>query len=190
MPQPRRGQTGPRVLQRPLRPSWFPARSFALRNRHRPSSRSKDRKWSAPARSEPPNKAGRSRCPPTVTPQSWAGMMTTQASERHGSTPPRRAECEQGPRGRRLSLRLGHGRRGKLIGSEHKRIIFKARAWSGAFVFVDSRLLRRSLACPSSVASYTIGRAPCMNVSFASGGDHETPRRRTHVESRRSPLCT
>jgi hypothetical protein len=42
-----------------------------------------------------------------------------------------------GPRRHRLSLQLGHGRRGTLIGSEHKRIKFKASASSGAFVLVD-----------------------------------------------------
>ena len=32
-------------------------------------------------------KATRSRCPPTATPRSWAGLTTTRASERRGSSP-------------------------------------------------------------------------------------------------------
>ena len=34
-----------------------------------------------------PTKASRSRCPPTATPRSWAGMTTTRSPERRGSSP-------------------------------------------------------------------------------------------------------
>ena len=50
--------------------------------------------WSAPARLETPNKATPSRCPPTATPPSWAGLTTTRAPGRRGSTP---AAAASGP---------------------------------------------------------------------------------------------
>ena len=43
--------------------------------------------WSAPARLEAPSKAAPSRCPPTATPPSWAGLATTAAPGRRGSSP-------------------------------------------------------------------------------------------------------
>ncbi len=43
--------------------------------------------WSACSRPEQPNKVTPSRCPPTATPPSWAGLATTGTSERRGSSP-------------------------------------------------------------------------------------------------------
>ena len=57
-------------------------------------TRNRDRSWSAPARLDPPSKAGPSRCPPTATPPSWAGLPTTGAPGRRGST---RAAAASGP---------------------------------------------------------------------------------------------
>ena len=55
--------------------------------------------WSAPALSEPPSKASRSRCPPTATPPSWAGLATTRTPERRGSSP---AAAASGPSKQKL----------------------------------------------------------------------------------------
>ena len=58
---------------------------------------------SAPAIPEPPSKATRSRCPPTATPPSWAGLATTRTPERHGCSP---AAAASGPsKDRSLSAR-------------------------------------------------------------------------------------
>ena len=43
--------------------------------------------WSAPARLGTPDKAPPSRCLPTATPPSWAGLLTTRTLGRRGSTP-------------------------------------------------------------------------------------------------------
>ena len=51
---------------------------------------SKAASWSAPARLEPPTKASPSRCPPTATPPSWAGITTTEHRGGLGLHPQRR----------------------------------------------------------------------------------------------------
>jgi hypothetical protein len=53
-------------------------RCFFHRNWRWRSSRNRGRSWSAPARLDSPNKANRSRCQPTATPPSWAGLATTR----------------------------------------------------------------------------------------------------------------
>ena len=77
-------------LARPLHLSWFSAPSFAPRNRHWHSSPSRAPSSSAPALWEPPTKATRSRCPPTATPRSWAGLATTGERSGVGLHPQRR----------------------------------------------------------------------------------------------------
>jgi hypothetical protein len=50
------------------------------------SGPSKAASWSVPVRLDNPSKALPSRCPPTATPPSWAGLATTTLARR-GSTP-------------------------------------------------------------------------------------------------------
>jgi hypothetical protein len=61
---------------------------------------SRETSSSAPSRWEPPSKASQSRCLPTATPPSWAGLATTQHWSGVGLYPQRRrldpARCEAG----------------------------------------------------------------------------------------------
>jgi hypothetical protein len=53
--------------------------------------------WSAPARLEMPDKASPSRCPPTATPPSWAGLATTRSIAAAGLSGPSRATSWSAP---------------------------------------------------------------------------------------------